>query len=191
MNGSRIPGFPAVGPTIPARTLGLATLLVGLATSWLVIGLSGWLVVALLLTIGATLLPRAPFAVMLVVQLAMALVLTSPTGYTGRFALLLAGTHLLHALGSLAGWLPGGARVQLRVLRRPLVRYVAVQVAAQIVAFVVLTLLARPGAAGAGSAAAAGTGIVWLGVVGAAAALVLGLTLLAPVLLRPARLDLD
>ncbi|BDZ48020.1 hypothetical protein GCM10025867_02610 [Frondihabitans sucicola] len=177
----RAQGFPVIGPTVPAALLTTLTACVGLAASWFVIGLSGWLVIALLLVLGAAAVPRGPFAAILSVLLAAALVIDGFDGYTGRFVLLLAAVHLLLVVGSLSAWLPLRAHVQLTLLRAPLLRYLAVQVVAQAVSFVVVTFVAPAGGAGPGA------GAVWLGIVGAAAALALALVVLVPALLRPAR----
>lgn len=173
-------GFPAIGRTVPAVLLTAVTVVVGGLASLLVIGVSGWLVVALLLVVGAAALPRGPFAAILSVLLAAALAVDGFDGYTGRFVILLAAVHLLLVVGSLSAWLPLRARVQLALLRRPLVRLVVVQLVAQVVAFVVLRYVAAP-------VAPSGPGLVWLGIVAAAAALVLALVVLAPALLRPSR----
>ncbi|AMM19070.1 hypothetical protein AX769_01615 [Frondihabitans sp. PAMC 28766] len=97
-------------------------------------------------------------------------------GYDARFVVALLAAHLLLACGSMVAWLPFRSRVQLAVLRRPALRFVAVQVVSQAAAFVVLVLVS-PGSAGAS--------LVWLGIVGAAAALALAALVLAPALLRP------
>lgn len=177
MNAAQAPGFPVVGRTIPTLALTAVTVVVGALLSWFVVGLSGWLVVSLLLVLAAAFLPRSPFVAILVIQLTVAELVVGPAGYTGRFALLLFGSHVLHATGALTDWLPRGARLQLSVLRRPVLRFVPVQVGVQVAAFAVLAL----------AHGLDGRSFVWLGVVGAAAALVLGLTLLVPVLLRPSR----
>jgi hypothetical protein len=177
MNAARVPGFPDLGRTVPAPAVTALGVVAGTVASLVIIGISGWLVVALLLLLAAAALPRGPFAAVLIVQLAAAQVIVGAPGYTGRFALLVFASHLLFTTGALSVWLPRRARVQLRVLRLPLVRFVVVQVAAQLVSFLVLALV-HPTESGS---------FLWLGVVGAAAALVLALTVLAPALLRPAR----
>jgi hypothetical protein len=182
----RAQGFPEIGPTVPALALTALLFVVAVLASWVVIGVSGWLVVALLLALGAAAVPRGPFAAILTVLLATALVLDGFDSYTGRFVILLAAVHLLFELGSVSAWLPLRAHVQLSLLRRPLVRYVALQVAAQVVAFVILTVVA-PGSPSASGATGAGTGLVWLGLVAAVAAIALALLVLVPALLRPSR----
>lgn len=174
------PGFPAIGATVPAMALTSITVLAGAAAAWAVIGLSGWLVIALLFVIGAASVPRGPFAAILTVHLSAALALNGDDVYTGRFVILLAVAHLLFVVAPLSAWLPWRARVQIGLLRPVLLRYVVLQVVAQAVAFVVLTFVSpSPGGAGPGA--------VWLGIVGAAAALALAVAILVPALLRPSR----
>lgn len=192
LNSSRVPGFPDIGPTIPAAALTGLGALAGVVGAWAAVGLSPWLVISLLLVLAAAVGPRGPFAAILIAQLAVAVVVTGQPGYTGRFVVVLVATHLLFAIGSLTAWVPTGARVQLAVLRRPVLRFVGVQVAAQVVAFVVLTLIAPhgdggPAASGVDAIGSVGgsTGLVWLGIVGAAAAVVMAVVVLSPVLLRP------
>jgi hypothetical protein len=178
---ARTQGFPAIGRTIPAAGLTAVTLLVGSLASWVVIGVSGWLVIALLLTIGAAAVPRGAFAAILTTLLASALVIDGFDGYTGRFVVLLAAAHLLFVVASLSAWLPRNARVQLRVLRPSLLRYLAAQIVAQLVSFVVLVLVAPHNAPGTATA------FGWLGVVGGVGCFALAVVALLPALLRPSR----
>jgi hypothetical protein len=55
--------------------------------------------------------------------------------------------HLLHLIGMTLSWLPGSGPVQLRVIGRLLRGFVLIQVPAQLVAYLVLNLLAGAGAA--------------------------------------------
>jgi hypothetical protein len=178
MSRGRAPGFPAVGRTVPALALTAATLVVGFVGSWAVIGVSGWLIVSLLLVLATALVPRGPLAALVALLWGGTIVLSGSTGYSGRFVVALAAAHLLLALASLSAWLPFRSRVQLAVLRRPAIRYVTIQVVSQAVAFVVLALIGH---------GAVRSDLVWLGVVGAVAALALAALVLAPALLRPAR----
>jgi hypothetical protein len=167
---------------VPAPALTAATLVVGFAGSWAVIGVSGWLIVSLLLVLATALVPRGPMGALVALLWGGSIVLSGSGGggggYSARFVVALAAAHLLLALGSLSAWLPFRSRVQLAVLRRPAIRYVGIQVVSQAVSFAVLTLLGH---------GAAGSGLVWLGLVGAVAALALAALVLAPALLRPAR----
>lgn len=178
MSRGRAPGFAAIGRTVPALGLSATTLVVGLVGSWAVVGVGGWLIVSLLLTLAAALVPRGPLVALLALQWGGALVLSGSTGYSGRFVVALAASHLLLVCASLSAWLPFRSRVQLRILRRPALRYVGIQALSQAVSFGVLTLLGH---------GVAGSSLAWLGVVGAAAALALAALVLGPALLRPAR----
>ncbi|ARC58070.1 hypothetical protein AS850_13385 [Frondihabitans sp. 762G35] len=170
-------GFPDIGRTLPSEAVTALGVVAGGLAIWLVVGISGWLAIALALLVAAAAVPRGPFAALLVLQLAVAQTLTGLPGYSGRLALVLLATHLVFATGLLSAWLPRRSRVQLAVLRRPLLRFVAIQVVAQAAAFVVLGLLRRPEA----------VSIAWLGIVGAGAALVVALAFVVPALLRPTR----
>lgn len=192
------PGFPHIGRTIPAIALAAASGVVGAIAAALLFGVSGWLIIGLVLAFGAAALPRAPIAAGLVVVLAIVLVASGHVGYEPRFIVLLAAGHLMLVLNGFTAWLPWRSRVQLRLLRPALLRYLAVQVGAQVVAFGVLTLgRIRDGAGTTGttgpdavvgaSGGSIGEGLVWLGVVGAASAVLLAVVVLVPALLRPSR----
>jgi hypothetical protein len=172
--GSRAPsraaraGAPSIGPAVPAWTIGALGLAAGLVGSVVVIGASGWLVVAAVLAVAAALLPRGPFATLLVVQLAIA-------GVDGtNLPVLVLTTHLVLATSLLWAWTPWAARVQLRALRPSALRFALVQVGAQAVGFVVVAVFGDAGPVGG----------VWLAVAGAVALLALAVGLFLPVLLR-------
>ncbi|MEK6344570.1 MAG: hypothetical protein V4737_12140 [Curtobacterium sp.] len=140
----------------------------GVVGSVVVIGASGWLVVAIVLAAATAVVPRGPFAALLTVQLALA-------GIDGtNLPVLLLTTHLLLATSLLRAWTPRTARVQLGALVPSALRFVALQVGAQAVAFVVVALLGGTGSVGG----------VWLAVAGTVALLALALGLFVPVLLR-------
>lgn len=161
-------GAPSIGAAVPAWTIGALGLVAGITGSAVVIGASGWLVVAVLLAVAAALLPRGPFAALLVVQLAIA-------GLSGTsLPLLLVTTHLVLATSLLWAWTPPTARVQLRSLLPSALRFAAVQAGTQAVAFIVVAQFG-----GAGS-----IGGVWLAVAGAVALLALALGLFVPTLLH-------
>lgn len=161
-------GAPSIGAAVPAWTIGALGLVAGLVGSVVVIGASGWLVVATLLAVAAAVLPRGPFAALLVVQLAIA-------GLSGTdLPVLLLTTHLVLATSLLWAWTPLTARVQLRALLPSALRFVAVQVGTQAVAFIVVAQFGDAGPVGG----------VWLAVAGAVALLALALGLFVPTLLR-------
>lgn len=161
-------GSPAIGPAVPAWSIGALGLVAGLVGSVVVIGASGWLVVALVLAVAAAVLPRGPFAALLVVQLAIA----GPSG--SNLAVLVLTTHLVLATSLLWAWTPRTARVQLRALVPSALRFVVVQVGVQAVAFVVVGLFGDAGPVGG----------VWLAVAGAVGLLALVLGLFVPRLLH-------
>lgn len=161
-------GAPAIGPAVPAWTIGALGLVAGIAGAAVVIGASGWLVVAAVLAAAAAVFPRGPFAAVLVTQLAIA-------GLSGAtLPALVLTTHLVLATGLLWAWTPRTARVQLRALRPSALRFVAVQVGAQAVAFLAVAVFGGAGRIGG----------VWLAIAGAVALLALALGLFVPVLLR-------
>lgn len=161
-------GAPSIGPAVPAWTIGALGLVAGVVGSVVVVGASGWLVVAVLLAAAAAVVPRGPFAALLVAQLALA-------GIGGTYLpVLLLTTHLVLATSLLWAWTPRTARVQLRALVPSALRFVAVQVGSQAVAVVVVALLGGAGPVGG----------VWLAVAGTIALLALALGLFVPMLLR-------
>lgn len=161
-------GAPSIGRAVPAWTIGALGLVAGIVGAVVVIGASGWLVVAVVLAVAAAVLPRGPFAALLNVQLAIA-------GLDGaEVAVVVLTTHLVLATSLLWAWTPRTARVQLRALVPSALRFVALQVAAQAVAFVVVALFGDTGPVGG----------VWLAVAGAGALLGLVLGLVVPTLLR-------
>lgn len=160
-------GSPSIGPAVPAWTIGALGLVAGVVGAVVVIGMSGWLVVAVVLAVAAAVLPRGPFAALLVVQLAVA-------GHAGSdLPVLVLTTHLVLATSLVWSWTPRTARVQLRSLLPSAVRFVVVQVGTQAVAFVVVGFFGDTGRVGG----------VWLAVAGAVALLALVVGLFVPTLL--------
>lgn len=173
---SRVRAQPvvAMGPWIPAGVFRAALGAVGILLCLQRLPWGFWTAVGFALTAAAVAVPRVPTAWCLLLLLAATQLFEQPAPQDGRFFLLLAGLHLLHVLAAQALALPWRGRVQLAVLRRPLLRFVAVQVPVQVAAFGALALLA-PGAGGA-----AATVLPAVGIAGAAA-----LVLLTVVLSRP------
>jgi hypothetical protein len=120
----------------------LAIGVICVATSFGVIGLQWPVVVAMFLTLATLVFPRSPAAWALAALLAIASLGTLGAAPDWRFFVALAGAHLLHVFGMTLSWLPVGGPVQLRVLGKSLRTFVIIQIPAQLVAFVVLTLLA-------------------------------------------------
>jgi hypothetical protein len=135
-----------------------------------------WLVVGLLLTGGAVAVPRWLTAWGLLVLLGASQVLQAPSPHDGHFFLLLAGLHLIQVLAAHALAFPWRSRVQLAVLRRPLLRFVAIQGPVQVFAAAALAVLA-PHPNGSTS-----IHLPVLGIVGGAALVVVTLLLVVPLL---------
>jgi len=172
---------PDIGLWIPGSVLRAACGVVGVLLCLDRLPQGFWLVVGLVLTGVAVAVPRWITAWVLVVLLGATQVLQDPSPRDGHFFLLLAGLHLLHVLGALALALPWRGRVQLAVLRRPLLRFVAVQVPVQVVAAAALAILTpRPDGS-------ANIVLPAVGAVGASALVVVTLLLVAPLLREKAR----
>jgi hypothetical protein len=136
---------PVVGDTVRAWIVRLVVAAMIIVLSYAVIGASLALGVALLLCVATVAFPRAPAAWLLAALLAF--VSLGPIGSepTWRFFVALAAAHLLHLIGVTLPWLPTGGRVELRVIGRMLRIFVIIQIPAQLLAFLILTLLARGG----------------------------------------------
>ncbi len=105
-----------------------------------------WLTIGLLLAVGSTLMPDRVPGWWLLLVLGLTQLGREPVAGDVTFHTLLAGLHLLHVLGAIAGPLPWSGRLQLRAVVRPLRRLIAVQLCVQPLAVVALLLLSpRPG----------------------------------------------
>jgi hypothetical protein len=133
---------PEIGRSVGAGWLRViaAAIMVGLSIS--VIGWQPLLAIALFLSLGALVFPRSP-AIWGVIAL-LAVFSLGPIGAAPdwRFFAVLAGAHLLHVFGMMFSWMPPAGPVQLRVLGRMLRTFVIIQIPAQLVSLLVLTLLA-------------------------------------------------
>jgi len=174
----RPPGLPVAGALIPAVAVRVVFVFAGVLLSLVVFGLTGWLGVGIVLSAAAAWSPRYLLGWALILFLAAGR-LDQHSGLSWRFLVLLAGLHLLHVLAQLALELPGRSWVQPAVFVRPLLRFLVIQVPTQLVAVLVLLLLA-PRPDGHRPLTVAG-----FAVVGAVA-----LALLALLLTKPGR-DLD
>ncbi|KQO64875.1 hypothetical protein [Curtobacterium sp. Leaf261] len=176
-------GAPMVGRTVPGWSVTALGVVAGAGGAFVAVGSGGWLALAFALVVAGAVFPRGPFAALVVVQIAVAAVNDSAPG-PWQVAVVIGTTHLVLAVSFLAAWIPRGARVQLRALRRPALRFAAVDAFAQVVAVLVTVLSGGPvvGAPGSGSAA------VWIGIVGGIALLGLAVSLLVPVF-RPSSTD--
>jgi hypothetical protein len=133
--------LPAADAWIPGLAIRAGFAVVGLALSVVDYWLTGWLAIAIVLTIAATLVPRYLLGWGLILLLALGQ-FTRHAALSWRFLVLLAGLHLLHALAMLALELPWRSWVQPAVFVAPLTRFVAIQVPTQVLAVIALVLLA-------------------------------------------------
>jgi hypothetical protein len=136
-------GFrPSIGRAVPVSVVRLVIAVVVLGLSFGIVGLQPLLALALLLSIATLVFPRAPGAWALAALLA--LLSLGPVGVAPgwRFFVALAGVHLLHLIGMTLTWLPVSGPVQLRVIGRLMRGFLLIQVPAQLVAYLVLNLVA-------------------------------------------------
>jgi hypothetical protein len=136
---------PAIGPWVPTATLHVLFFAVAAGLCLLVLAPRFWLA-GLLLSAVVTLVPNWVPRWWLLLVLALSQLWREPSLTDPAFYLLLAGVHLLHVLGGLAGLLPWMGRMQVGALVRPLQRFVLVQAAA--LAAAVCALLAFDGVPG-------------------------------------------
>lgn len=125
---------PSIGAWVPTATLHLVFLTVAAGLCLLVLDAHFWLVVGLLITVAATLVPNVVSAWWLLLLLGSSQIWRAPSATDIVFYLLLAGVHLLHVLSSFTRLLPWNGRIQLIALVRPLQRFVLVQAVSQVVA---------------------------------------------------------
>jgi hypothetical protein len=126
---------------IPGFVIRVAFVIVGVLLSLDVFGLSGWLVVAIVLAVAATLAPQYLLGWVLILFLAAGQ-LAHHAELNWRFMVLLAGLHLLHVLSMWVLELPWRSRVQPSVIVAPLLGFLVIQVPVQLLAVVALVLLA-------------------------------------------------
>jgi hypothetical protein len=133
---------PTVGRTIPVSLMRLIMAVVMAILCFAIVGLHPYVAVALFLVVAAIVFPQTPAAWILAVLLAVFALGSFNSAPRWQFFVVLAGAHALHEFGMILGWLPGSGGVQLRILGRILRRYLIIQILAQVVSLVVLTLLA-------------------------------------------------
>jgi hypothetical protein len=133
---------PAVGRSVPASIVRLVIAVIMIALCFPIVGWQLWLAAALFLALATLVFPKAPGAWALALMLAIFALGGYGVAPDWKFFVVLAGAHALHVFGMTLSWLPIGGPVQLRVLGRMLRTYVVIQVPAQLVSLLVLTLLA-------------------------------------------------
>jgi hypothetical protein len=171
--GVPLRGVPDIGWRVPGLVVRAAVAIVAVLLCVLCYRSPFWLVVGLLLSGLAVVLPRLMAAWALMLFLAASLLPHDPT-LSLRFVALLAGLHLLHVLAAQTVQLPCRCWVQVRALARPLLRFAVIQLPVQGMAVTVLLLVPRSGAAHRALPA--------FGVIGAVALVILALLLAAPLL---------
>jgi hypothetical protein len=132
---------PVVGRSVPASLIRLVFAVLCVALCFAILGWQLVLAVALVLALAALVFPRSPSAWALAVLLAIYALGGIGAAPSWKFFVVLAGAHALHSFGMMLGWLPLGGPVQLRVVGRMLRTYVLIQVPAQLLSWVILTLL--------------------------------------------------
>ena len=132
---------PVVGRSVPAGVVRLFFAVLCVVLSFAIIGWQLPLAAALVLALAALVFPKAPAAWALAILLAIFALGGFGAAPDWKFFVMLAGAHALHVMGMTLSWLPVGGPVQLRVLGRMLRTFLIIQLPAQLVSFIVLTLL--------------------------------------------------
>lgn len=136
--------LPVSDARLPAVTVRVALAILGSLLSLVVFGTSSWLAVGIIFSLLAAWVPGYLLSWPLIVFLALG-ELSRPAGLRWQLLVLIAGVHLLHVLAALALALPWRSWLQPRVLEPPLLRFVAIQIPVQVLAVIVLPLLAPGG----------------------------------------------
>ena len=133
--------LPAADARVPGVAVRLVLAIAGVVLTLVVYGSSGWLAVGIIFSLLAAWAPEYLLAWVLVVFLALG-ELSRPAALSWQLLVLLAGVHMLHALATLALGLPWSSWIQPSVFKRPLLRFLAIQIPVQLLAVVTLLLLA-------------------------------------------------
>jgi hypothetical protein len=166
---------PAIGRSVPVSIVRLGIAVVLLSLCFGIVGFDLYLPFGLLLALMTLAFPRTPAAWALAILLAV-LTLGSYNGApTWQFFVMLAGAQALHNVGMMLAWLPVSGRIQLGILGRMLRSYLIIQIPAQLISLVVLTLLS-------GSSVVATLTSPLFGVVAGVGLLLLVILVLVPVL---------
>jgi hypothetical protein len=133
--------LPATDARIPGLTVRAALATVGILLTLVVYGGSGWVAVGVIFSLLSAWAPEYLLSWVVVVFLALG-ELSRPAGLSWQLLVLIAGVHLLHLLGMLALTLPWRSWLQPRLFERPLRRFIAIQIPAQLLAVATLLLFA-------------------------------------------------
>jgi hypothetical protein len=132
---------PAIGRSVPVSIVRLGIGVVLLALCFGIIGFNLYLPFGLLLAVMTLAFPRTPAAWGLAILLAVLALGSFHAAPTWQFFVALAGVHALHQFGMMLAWLPVSGRIQLGLLGRMLRSYLIIQIPAQLISLVLLTLL--------------------------------------------------
>ncbi len=138
--------LPVRSAWMPAVTVRVALMLLGIGLSFVVYAGSGWVAVGILLSFLAVWEPKVMLGWGLIVFLAIGQ-LSNHDALTWQLLVLIAGLHLLHLLSMQMLELPWYGWMSPQVLKQPLLRFAAIQIPCQLFAVAALLLLA-PGAGG-------------------------------------------
>ena len=133
--------LPAADARIPALVIRAALATVGILLTLIVYGTSGWLAVGVPFSLLAACAPQYLLSWMVIVFLALG-ELARPAGLTWQLLALIAGVHLLHLLVMLALAVPWRSWLQPRIFKRPLLRFLAIQIPVQMLAAIGSSLFA-------------------------------------------------
>lgn len=133
--------LPAADARVPAVCVRVAAALLGILLTLDVYGTSGWLGVGVVFSVAAAWAPEYLLSWPVIVFLALGQ-LSRPAGLSWQLLVLIAGVHLLHVCAMLTLALPWRSWMQLRAFRAPLLRFIAIQLPVQVLAVVLLPLLA-------------------------------------------------
>ncbi|HEX4401120.1 MAG TPA: hypothetical protein VHZ98_07325 [Galbitalea sp.] len=132
---------PAIGRSVPVSIVRLGIAVVLLTLCFGIIGFNLYLPFGLLLAVMTLAFPKTPAAWGLAILLVALTLGSYNAAPTWQFFVVLAGAHALHQFGMMLAWLPVSGRIQLRILGRMLRSYLIIQIPAQLISLVVLTLL--------------------------------------------------
>jgi hypothetical protein len=179
--GVRLLTLPPVGRRVPGFVPRAALAVVGAPLCFVCYQQAFWIAVGLVLAGLAVVFPQRFAAWALILLLGASRLPHESSPLKWQFFVLLAGLHLLHLLAAQAFDFPWRGWVQLAVFRRPLLRFLSIQIPVQALAVVALVALA-PRSNGSRHVTLAAFGIV-----GAVSLVMVTLALAVPLLREKAR----
>jgi len=162
-------GTVELGAAVPAALVNVLWALVAAVTAFAALGGSAWLIVALILVVLGAWLPRMLFPWLFLALIGLSMLWGDPREYTPALLITVAGAHLAWVLAGVTSSIPAAARIRLRALGRPLLRFALVQAGVQAAALLVLVVVPHSAVRVAGPIGAAA-------LIGLAVALVIPLT---------------